>query len=154
MLSVQEKREIDQQIEIYGKKRAISVEALKIVQRSKGWISDESLGEIAAYLDMTTAELDSVATCFNMIHRKPVGRHVILVCDSVSCWIMGYGEILQKLQQLLGVKLGETTVDHRFTLLPVACLGVCDKSPAMMIDEDLHVQLTPQKIGDILNQYP
>jgi NADH-quinone oxidoreductase subunit E len=82
-----------------------------------------------------------------------VGRHVILICDSVSCWITGYENLLTHLKQRLGVELGQTTADGRFTLLPVVCLGACDLAPVMMIDEDLHGRLTPEKIDAVLAHY-
>jgi NADH-quinone oxidoreductase subunit E len=102
---------------------------------------------------MTPAELDAVATFYNLIFRKPVGKHVILVCDSVSCWIMGYERILQHLRDRLGIVLGETTADGVFTLLPIVCLGACDQAPAMMIDDELYGDLDAAKIDEILANY-
>ena len=126
---------------------------MKIVQKHRGWVTDEGLRDVAEMLDMTPAELESVATFYNLIFRKPVGRHVILICNSVSCWIMGYGSIREYLTQQLGINLGETTSDGRFTMLPIPCLGACDQAPAMMIDEDLHTNLTPEKINQLLDRY-
>ena len=153
MLADEEKREIDEELQKYDRKRAAAPEALKIVQKYRGWISNESLDDIARYLGMTTDELDSVATCYNLIFRKPVGRHRIFVCDSVSCWIMGYEQVLSHIQRRLGVEMGQTTTDRRFTLLPIACLGACDKAPAMMVDDDLYVELSPTKVDEILDGY-
>ena len=79
---------------------------------------------------MTPEELDGVATFYNLVFRRPVGRHVALICDSVSCWIMGYEKLRQGLTSRLNVSLGETTADNRFTVLPIVCLGVCDHAPA------------------------
>jgi NADH-quinone oxidoreductase subunit E len=153
MLTTQEIKEIQQELSKYEQKRAASPEALKIVQRHRGWISDESLNDIAGFLDMTEEELDSVATCYNLIFRQPVGRHVILICDSVTCWIMGYENLLEHLQQRLDITLGQTTSDRRFTLLPVACLGACDKAPAMMVDDTLYADLTVSKLDEIIDRY-
>jgi NADH-quinone oxidoreductase subunit E len=153
MLTAEEKNEIEAEFPRYEQKRAVCVEALKIVQRHRGWVSDEALIEIAEFLEMTPAELDGVATFYNLIFRKPVGKHIILVCDSVSCWIMGYERILQHLQERLGVVLGETTADGVFTLLPIVCLGACDQAPAMMIDDELYGNLNPTKIDEILASY-
>ena len=102
---------------------------------------------------MTDDELDSVATCYNLILRKPIGRHCILVCDSVSCWIMGSEQIQDHLTRRLGVEFGQTTADGRFTVLPSACLGACDQAPAMMVDDELYVNLDPEKIDGILEKY-
>jgi NADH-quinone oxidoreductase subunit E len=104
-------------------------------------------------MEMTTDELDSVATFYNLIFRKPVGRHIILVCTSVSCWVMGHEQILDHLRERLGIGLGETTTDGRFTLLPNVCLGACDLAPALMIDDDLHGNLDTQKIDEMLAGY-
>jgi NADH-quinone oxidoreductase subunit E len=124
-----------------------------VVQRKRRWISDESLKDIAGVLDMTLDELENVATFYNLVFREPVGRHVILICDSISCWIMGFEKILEHLQNKLGIKYGETTKDDRFTLLPIPCLGTCDHAPALMIDNDLHRDLSIEKIDEILQQY-
>jgi NADH-quinone oxidoreductase subunit E len=153
MLTDQEKKEIQQELGKYVQKRAVGPEALKIVQRHRGWVSDENLSDVARFLDMTEEELDSVATCYNLIFRRPVGRHVILICDSVTCWIMGYEDLFDHLKQRLGIGLGQTTSDGRFTLLPVACLGACDKAPAMMIDEKLYVDLDISKLNEIIELY-
>jgi NADH-quinone oxidoreductase subunit E len=153
MLTAKEKKEIEVEFLRYEQKRAVSVEALKIVQRYRGWVSDDTLIEVAEFLEMTPAELDAVATFYNLIFRKPVGKHVILVCDSVSCWIMGYERIRQHLQDRLGIALGETSADGVFTLLPIVCLGACDQAPAMMIDDQLYGNLDPVKIDEILSTY-
>ena len=154
MLTEAEQKEIDEHIKVYPNKRAACIEALKIVQRNKRWISDESLRDIATYLDMTVDELDNVATFYSLIFRKPVGRHIILVCDSISCYIVGYPKLYEHLKKTLGISFGETTGDDRFTILPIPCLGTCDHAPALMIDNDLHRDLIPpEKIDEILKNY-
>jgi len=153
MLTEEEKKEIDEHLDEYPTKRAACIEALKVVQRKRRWISDESLNDIAAYLEMTPDELDGVATFYNLVFRKPVGRHVILICDSISCWILGYPGLYEHLRTKLGISFGETTKDDRFTLLPIPCLGTCDRAPALMIDDDLHRDLNPDKIDELLNSY-
>jgi NADH-quinone oxidoreductase subunit E len=152
MLTQEEKNEIQGELAKYEAKRAAAPEALKIVQKYRGWISDDSLKEIADYLDMTSEEMESIATCYNLIFRKPVGRHVILICDSVACWVMGYEQIRDHLQKRLGVKLGETTADDKFTLLPVCCIGACDEAPAMILDGTMHGKLDVEKIDSILDK--
>jgi NADH-quinone oxidoreductase subunit E len=153
MLTAEEKKEIEAEFPRYEKKQAVCIEALKVVQRHRGWVSDESLIAVAEFLEMAPAEVDAVATFYNLIFRKPVGRHVILVCDSVSCWIMGCERIMQHLQQRLGIGLGETTADGIFTLLPIVCLGACDQAPAMMIDDELYGNLDEDKIDEILAKF-
>jgi NADH-quinone oxidoreductase subunit E len=153
MLTEEVRAEIAEQIQHYDHKRAGCVEALKIVQKHHGWVSDASVRDVARLLDMTPDELDAVATFYSLIFRRPVGRHVILICDSVTCWIMGYEDLLAHLTDRLGIGLGETSADGRFTLLPVPCLGTCDHAPAMMIDDDLHRDLDREKIDQILERY-
>lgn len=134
----------------YPDPRAACVEALKLVQRRHRWISDARLGEVAALLGMTAEELDGVATFYNLIFRRPVGRHVVLLCDSVSCWVMGQERLVEHLRRRLGVAPGETTADGRFTLLPTVCLGFCDHAPAMMVDDETHGDLDPQRLDAAL----
>lgn len=153
MLSPEEIKEIDEHVKEYPVKRAACIEALKVVQDKRRWISDESLKDIADHLEMTIDELDSVATFYNLVFRRPVGRHVMLICDSVSCYIMGYEKLLKNLNEKHNIKLGETTKDERFTLLTIPCLGTCDHAPALMIDNDLHRDLSEEKINKILDQY-
>jgi NADH-quinone oxidoreductase subunit E len=153
MLSPEERDEIKAEMPKYPNKQAVCIDAMKIVQRHRGWVSDESIRDIAEFLEMSADDLDSVATFYNLIYRKPVGRHVILLCNSVSCWIMGYNRLRERLCQRLGIQLGETAADGRFTLLPIVCLGTCDHAPALMIDNDLHRDLSPDSAEQILERY-
>ncbi len=150
MLSDEQRREVLDELEPYPTKQAACIEALKIVQKHDGWVSDKAIHEVAALIGMPAAELDSVATFFNLIYRRPVGRHVILLCDSVSCWLMGCEKIRAQLVDRLGIDYGQTTEDNRFTLLPMACLGTCDRAPAMMVGEELHRDLTTESLDQIL----
>lgn len=153
MLSDDEKREIDEELAKYRTKRAAGPEALKIVQKYRGWISDDSLQDIARYLELSADELDSIATCYNFIFRRPVGRHVIVLCDGLVCWMLGYQEIRAQLERRLGITLGQTTTDGRFTLVPGSCLGACDEAPVMIVDGQLYVSLSSTKVDEILDQY-
>ncbi|OGO69215.1 MAG: NADH-quinone oxidoreductase subunit E [Chloroflexi bacterium RBG_19FT_COMBO_62_14] len=152
MLSEDEKREIEEQLKHYDTKRPACIEALKIVQRYRGWVSDEAIQDIAAFLEMTPDELDNVATFYNLIFRRPVGKYVILLCDSVSCWLLGYDAVRERIRERLGIGLGETTADGTFTLLPNVCLGTCDHAPAMMINDELYRDLTVERVDEILEQ--
>lgn len=153
MLTPEERHEIDEEIAILPRRQAAVIEALKVVQRHRRWVDDDAVGDIAEHLEMSRDEVDSVATFYNLIYRQPVGRHVIHLCDSVSCWIVGYPEIRAALEEKLGIGYGGTTEDDRFTLLPIPCLGTCDHAPAMMVDEDLHRDLTPEDLDAILAEY-
>ncbi len=153
MLTAEERQEIDAELAHYPTKQAVCIDAMRIVQKRRGWVSDESLRDLAELLAMSFEDLDGVATFYNLIFRSPVGRHVIMVCDSVSCWIMGYERLRQQLTSRLGIEMGETTVDDRFTLLPIVCLGTCDHAPAMTIDGDLHRDVDVAAIDSLLEPY-
>ena len=153
MLSVEEKQEIEGMLHHYPDRRALCIEALQAVQRHRGFVSDEGLADAAEFLDMRREELEGVATFYNRIFRRPVGRHVILVCDSVSCWIMGCERLREQFAARLRIGYGDTSTDGRFTLLPNVCLGACDHAPTMMIDEDLHHDVDPERLDDLLERY-
>ncbi len=150
MLTDQEREEIEAELPHYPRKQALCIEALKVVQRHRGWVDDEALRDVGGFLEMTEHEVDSVATFYNLIYRRKVGRNVIHLCDSVSCWVMGCDRICEHLKNSLGIEIGETSDDGRFTLLPIPCLGDCDKAPSMMIGRELFSDLTPEKVDEIL----
>ena len=152
-LSTEEIAEIEHELTLYPDKRAVGLEALKIVQKHQGWVSDESLLAISKYLDISPSDLEGVATFFNLVYRQPVGRNVMLFCNSVSCWIMGCEGIKQHITDTLELEFGETSADGDFTLIPVPCLGDCDRAPVMMVGSDLHRNLTPEKINKIILDY-
>jgi len=146
-------KEIEEIYQHFPLKSAACIQGLKVVQKHHRWVSDEAVKELAEILEMSPAAIDSVATYYSLIFRRPVGRHVIMICNSVSCWIMGYEKIVDYLKNKLAIDYGETTKDDCFTLLSIPCLGSCDCAPAMIIDEDLHKDLTTDKLDMILNLY-
>ena len=148
-LSEKEIKAIKQEISHYDDKSAASIEALKIVQKHRGWVSDEMLKATAALLELSADELDSVATFYNLIYRRPVGKKVIHYCNSVSCWMLGSDNICETISTQLGIKLGETTKDGEYTLLPIVCLGDCDHAPVMLIGDKLHRNLDEKKIAQL-----
>ncbi|MDE0509351.1 MAG: NADH-quinone oxidoreductase subunit NuoE [Gammaproteobacteria bacterium] len=152
-LNEEEIAEIEHERTLYPDTRAVGLEALKIVQKHRGWVSDESLLAVAEYLGLPVAELEGVATFFNLIYRQPVGRNVILYCKSVSCWIMGCDEVKEKISGELGIDYGETSEDGEFTLIPVPCLGDCDRAPVMMVGPDQHRNLDEKNLGEIFARY-
>ena len=153
MLTVEEREEIEAKLADYPNAQAVCIEAMLIIQRHQGWVSDEKLRDLSELLRLSLADLDGVATFYNLIRRRPVGRHVALVCDSVSCWIMGSDRMRDHLCSRLGTQLGGTTSNGHFTVLPIVCLGACDHAPAMMIDGTLHEDLDEPKIEEILTHY-
>ncbi|MGR9108282.1 MAG: NADH-quinone oxidoreductase subunit NuoE [Gammaproteobacteria bacterium] len=151
-LSEAEIAEILEDASHYSQKSGASIEALKIVQKHRGWVSDESLREVAGLLDMSVEELDGVATFYNLIYRRPVGRKVILCCDSVSCWMLGSDRIQEKISERLGIGYGETTADGEYTLLPIVCLGACDHAPVLMVGEDLIHDADEARLDEIFGK--
>jgi NADH-quinone oxidoreductase subunit E len=153
MLTDKEINEIEAEIKQYPYPAVACIDALKIVQKYRGWVSDEAVRDIAKLLSISNEEVDGVATFYSRIYRKPVGRNVILLCDSVSCMIMGYQSLYDYISGRLGIRFGETTPEGRFTLLPVSCLGDCDNAPAMMINDDHFNRLTIERIDELLQRY-
>ena len=146
VLTAQEIAEIDAELSHVPYKSGAAIDALKIVQAKRGLVSDECLQAIARHLQMSAEELEGVATFYNLIYRRPVGEKVILFCDSVSCWICGCDDIKEKISAALGVDYGETTADNKYTLLPVPCLGACDRAPVMMVGDDLVTHLDEAQV--------
>jgi NADH-quinone oxidoreductase subunit E len=153
MLSEEEINEIKSEIEHYPYPAVACIDALKIVQNHRQWVSDEAVKDIAELLGMSVEEVDGVATFYSRIYRKPVSRNIILICDSASCMIMGYESIYEYVSKKLGISFGETTSDKRYTLLPISCLGDCDNAPAIMINNDHYNRVTIEKLDELLDLY-
>lgn len=153
VLSDAERHEIEHAMAHYENPRAASIDALKCVQQHRGWVSDAAVEAIAGVLGIPASDIDGVATFYNRIYRQPVGRHVISVCDSIGCYLTGYEDVKDELQKQLGIPYGHTTADGRFTLLPICCLGNCDKGPALMVDDDTHGPVAPADVEKLLEQY-
>ncbi|TRX55756.1 NADH-quinone oxidoreductase subunit NuoE [Thalassomonas sp. M1454] len=149
-LSAGEIAAIEHETTLLEYREAAGIEALKIVQNNRGWISDDSLFAIANLLQMPVSQLEGVATFYNLIYRQPVGKYVIHLCDSISCYLTGFETIADYLQQELGIGFGQTSSDGLFTLLTNACLGGCDKGPTMMIDGKHYQHLTVDAVQTIL----
>lgn len=152
MLSPEEKHEIEEEARRYPDPAAACVEALKVVQRRRGWVSDEDLRDVADYFGKSLDEVDSVATFYSLVFRRPVGRHVLLLCESASCWIMGCDAVRARLREH-GLEPGQITADGRFTLVPAPCLGACERAPVLMIDRDLHTNVAADDVLRILEGY-
>ena len=150
-LSEQELSAIDREISHVPYRSAVAIDALKIVQAHRGWVSDASLQAIARHLEMSVEELEGIATFYNLIFRRPVGENVILLCNSISCWIKGCDKLQQEITEHLGIEPGQTTPDNRYTLLPVTCLGACDKAPVMMVGEALHEDIDEQTLRSLFS---
>jgi NADH-quinone oxidoreductase subunit E len=150
MLSDKERQLIEIEAQHHEQKRGAVSEALMILQQSRGWVSHEAISDVADALGMTVEEVDGIATFYDLVFRSPVGKHVIMVCDSVSCWVMGEERISAHLRKRLGVEPGGTTPDGMFTLIPVGCLGACDRGPALLVDGEIIEDITPEKADEII----
>lgn len=149
-LSKEEIAAIEHEASIMETREAAGIEALKVVQEHRGWISDDSLYAIAEMLDTPVCDLEGVATFYNLIYRQPVGQQVIHICDSVGCHLTGYPQVLAAIKKHLSIDYGQTTSDNKFTLLSNACLGGCDKAPVMMVGKEHYYYLTPESVVKIL----
>lgn len=144
-------RELEARVATAVTNREAAVDVMKEVQRHYGWLTDEGVEEAAAILGLTPLQVDELATFYEMIYRAPVGKRVVHVCDSISCWSMGMETLMGKMRDLLGIREGETTADGLFTLLPCACLGMCGDGPALMIGDELFGKVTPEEAVRILD---
>jgi NADH-quinone oxidoreductase subunit E len=153
VLTSHEREAIEHAMHHYEDPRAATIDALKIVQSQRRWVPDGAVVAIADILGVSAADVEGVATFYNRIYRQPVGRHVIAVCDSIGCFLMGFDQLYGALQAKLGIRPGETTADGRFTLLPIVCLGACDKAPVLMVNDATHFNVTPETIDSVLESY-
>jgi len=151
-LKEQTRAEIRKIRDEYPDGRSALLPALRLAQEDYGgWLPEAALEEIAALLDLPATYVASVATFYTMFHHKPVGQHVIWVCTNISCSLLGAEHLLDYLSRKLGIAVGETTPDGRFTLLEAECLGACGGAPVMQVDDTYYENLTEAKIDRILN---
>lgn len=153
LLSAAAKAEIDRWTAKYpsDRRRAAALPALTIVQNENGgWLTPDLIEAVADYLDMPPVAAMEVATFYSLYDHAPVGRHKIYVCNSISCWLCGSEPLIEHLEKRLGVGLGETTPDGRFTLKASECLAACGGGPMFMIDGRYYENLSPEKVDEIL----
>lgn len=134
-------------------KQSAVMGALTVIQEANGgWLTTELMNAIADYLDMPPIAVYEVATFYSMYELKPVGENKLCVCTNISCMLRGSDEIVEHLNKKLGIKLGETTEDNKFTLKEVECLGACGGAPMMQIENEYHENLTSEKVDEILEK--
>ena len=146
------KESLQEQIAAIDHPRELVVDVMFAVQDYYGYLSDEAVKEVAELLDMSPLEVEELATFYTFIYREPVGKYVIHVCDSVICWLEGHESLLDHLSGKLGINPGETTTDGMFSLLPVCCIGYCDRAPAIMINKEVYGPLTIDTLDEILER--
>jgi NADH-quinone oxidoreductase subunit E len=154
LLSEASLKEIDIWIAKYpaDKKQSAVMSALRIVQdQNRGFLTEDLMDAIAEYLDMRPIAVYEVATFYSMYELNPVGTHKICVCTNISCMLCGSDKIVDQLTTKLGIKLGETTLDGRFTLKEVECLGACVNAPMFQIGDNYYENLTEEKVDQIID---
>ena len=138
---------------IQEKGRADLLERLKQAQHRYGYLPEKTIARIAKALDIPVGEVYGVATFYSFLATKPQGRNIIRVCKSLPCFLKNSRMIIESIEGEMGIKPGETTPDGRFSFQLTNCIGACDKAPAMMINSDVHTDLTPGKIAQIMQAY-
>lgn len=156
MLSPEAITKIDYELTKYpaDQRQAAVMSALRIVQTERGWLSKESISEVAQYLCMPEIAAMEVATFYNMYDLEPVGKYKITVCTNISCMLRGSDEVVSHLQQKLGVGFNEVTADGKYCLKEGECMGCCGGAPLMHVNNtQMHEFLTAEKIDAILEEF-
>jgi len=155
LLPPEVRRDIDQWLAKYpnDQKRSAVISALTFAQEhNNGWLTTDLMDAVADYLDLPSVSVYEVATFYSMLNLEPVGRHIISICNNISCMLCGADDIVAHVENKLGVKLGQTTSDGRITLkVEEECLAACAGAPMMAVDGHYHEHLTPQKVDEILD---
>ncbi|MBN2417166.1 NADH-quinone oxidoreductase subunit NuoE [bacterium] len=140
-------------IENYGKRDRSLIAMLQDIQREKGYLPREALKIVADEVNVPLSRLYSLATFYKAFSLVPRGRHIVHVCTGTACHVRGAVKLIDKLEQTLEIKNGETTADGRFTLEEVRCVGCCGLAPVIVIDEEFHGKLTQKDVGKVLEKY-
>ena len=147
--------ELDELLTRYPTKMAALLPALWIVQRERGWVSDEAMSEVAHVLDLTAAYVKGVVTFYTMYHQHPVGKHFIQVCTTTPCHVCGAEDVVKAFLEQTGCgELGVTSPDGRFTVIEVECLGACGFATPIMINEEFIESVTPERVAEIVAAHP
>jgi NADH-quinone oxidoreductase subunit E len=145
---------IDRILSRYPTKQAALLPVLWVAQETWGWISREAAEEVARILELSPAHVSGVLTFYTMYNLEPVGRHLLQFCTSISCHIAGAQGLLEHCRRRLGIELGQTSSDGRFTMVEVECIAGCDRAPSMMIDDTYHEPMDPSKLDALLESLP
>ena len=132
------------------RKRSALIPLLFVIQRERGWVDNAGVNFLAKFLELEVTDVWETATFYSMFNLRPVGRHHLQICKTLSCKIMGEPEITEHICNKLGIHVGETTADGKFTVSLVECLGSCGTAPMMQIGYDFHEDLTVEKVDKIL----
>ena len=137
----------------HGRSRASLLPIIQGVVEQENYLSERSMAEIAREVDIPAADVYGTASFYSFLETKPTGKYIIRICKTITCAMKGKNQVLFSIQEMLKIKLGETTPDKKFTLLETNCLGWCHKAPAMLINDEVYTELTPEKVREILSEY-
>jgi NADH-quinone oxidoreductase E subunit len=146
-------QQVNTVVQRYGADREALVEILRDLNLQAGHLTEDHLDLLADELQVPSSQVYGVASFYSMISLKPLGRHVIRLCEDAPCHVAGGQEIWETLEHELGISFGETTLDGEWSLLTTSCIGACSVGPVMMVDEEIYGNLTPDKVREILAQY-
>jgi NADH-quinone oxidoreductase subunit E len=130
--------------------RELAIDVINALQEHFGYFSDEAVEQASELLGMTALELEELATFYTFIYREPVGKYVIHVCDSLICWMEGEENLLRHLLDKLDIELGGTSEDGLFTVLPVCCIGYCDRAPAILVNRSVYGPLNIESMDQLI----
>jgi NADH-quinone oxidoreductase subunit E len=153
MVVKEQKEKVKQVLQKYQHDGSLLVDILQDIQAEIGYLPKEVLKETSKGLDVPMSRVYSVATFFKAFSLQPRGRHLINVCMGTACHVRGAVKVLEKIEQELGIKTGETTTDLKFTLETVNCVGACALGPMVIVGEDYHGEMTPEAVGSVLENY-
>jgi NADH-quinone oxidoreductase E subunit len=147
------KEKVKALVQKHGKARENLLPVLQGVAESEHYVSEYAMKLIAEEMELSSADVYGTATFYSFMDTTPKGKYVIRVCRTISCYMKGKNQILLALEEALKIKLGETTPDKKFTLMETNCIGWCHKAPAMLINDDVHTELTVEKVHKIITEY-
>jgi len=136
----------------YETRLAASIPTLHAVQHAHGWIPAQAIEEVAAFLDVKPADIYDTASFYEEFALSPKGRHTIAVCRSMACEVCDHKKVTDACREKLGIEIGETTDDGKFTLVELECIGACGGAPAALFDEDLHECITPEQVQKLIDE--
>lgn len=152
MFSKAVEKEFQELLQKYPSKRSALLPALYIVQREFGYVTPEGIDYVGGLMGLSAAQIQEVASFYLMLFLKPVGKNVIWVCHNLSCTLCGAEDVIRHLEKNLGIKVGETTADKKFTLLRQECLASCDTAPVMQVNDDYEENLTIQRVDEVVER--
>jgi NADH-quinone oxidoreductase subunit E len=150
MISETKRQQFDALVARYPEKRSALIPLLHEVQAEVGYLSPEAVAWVAGYLELSAADVLSVASFYDMLHLEPVGKHLIYVCQNLTCALRGSERVIRHLETTLGIRMGETTPDGKITLRRMECLASCGTAPSIQVDGVYHHQVTPDALDALL----